>query len=123
MQQKLEDISLPVRLSDQDVQNMGTELANQFVELNRLKSERDQGVADLKEQYKEPIEQAEQAVATLSQALHKGEIVRQVECAKELDFGKGITTIYRRDTGEVIEQRPMTADERQSDLEDQEEES
>lgn len=41
---------------------------------------------------------------------------RPVQCHWEADYAAGTTHCIREDTGEVIEQRPLTADETQVDL-------
>ncbi len=41
---------------------------------------------------------------------------RPVQCHWEADYSAGVTTCVREDTGEVIEQRPLTPDETQVDL-------
>jgi len=49
----------------------------------------------------------------LARELHAGGEKRNVDCEVIRDLGRGLYVIMRKDTGEVIESRPLTAEERQ----------
>ena len=51
-----------------------------------------------------------------SKIIRDGFFHEYAECRKRIDFKTGDVTIYRRDTGEVVEERKITEDERQLEL-------
>lgn len=55
-------------------------------------------------------------VDRLGTLLANGYEYRPVECALSADFARAEIKITRMDTGEIVEQRPMTAEERQREL-------
>lgn len=55
-------------------------------------------------------------VRILSKQVKDGEAVRSVDCELRLNYTKLTATLVRTDTGEITEERPMTEDEKQMDL-------
>jgi hypothetical protein len=52
----------------------------------------------------------------LHRLVEKSEEDCEVNCSQEFDFKKGIVVTRRGDTGEIVERREITPDERQDDL-------
>jgi hypothetical protein len=55
-------------------------------------------------------------MASLAEKVRSGYEHRNVDCLKSLDYRLGTVTITRLDTGEVMRERPMDAEERQMSL-------
>lgn len=103
---------LPVRLSDDEVIERGKQLVENIRKTGKAESERE---AENKKR-KAEIEALELITSKLVDIVEKGEEDRDVECELKKDFERGVVTVVRLDTGEVVETRPMTPDERQEEM-------
>jgi len=56
------------------------------------------------------------SVHRLSREVANGEAVRSVDCELRLNYTTLTASLWRTDTGEMHDQRPMTEDEKQEDL-------
>jgi len=56
------------------------------------------------------------SVHRLSREVANGEAVRSVDCELRLNYTTLAASLVRTDTGEIVETRPMTEDEKQEDL-------
>ena len=56
------------------------------------------------------------SIHRLSREVSNGEAVRSVDCELRLNYTKLTATLVRTDTDEQVEERPMTEDEKQEDL-------
>ncbi len=103
---------LPVKLSD-------AEMAAVAREIGRLNAERQVMEANAKvanDQWKDRIRGVEARVADLATKAHEGQEARPTECQEEYDYRLGEVRVVRTDTGEKLEVRPMTSEERQPTL-------
>ena len=66
--------------------------------------------------FKGRLEELEAEGAQLSQAIRSRMENRLVECVESPSPSRGVVDLVRKDTGEVIDTRPMTLDERQDTL-------
>lgn len=100
---------LPVPLTDRERLEIGADIARsqQIAE----QAERDKKAAD--ENFKGTIESAYADVSSLTQLLRYGKKDRPVQCQIKRDYRLGQVRIIRMDTGETLEDRPMTKAERQ----------
>ena len=82
-------------------------------------SDRTSAEAKLKEvsaSIKAQIAQLDAEISEKALQINNGYEYRNVECRMDKDYRLGSVTITRLDTGEVIRERPMTAEERQMEL-------
>jgi uncharacterized FlaG/YvyC family protein len=82
-------------------------------------SDRSSAEAKLKEvsaSIKAQIAQLDAEISEKALQINNGYEYRNVECRMDKDYRLGTVTITRLDTGEVIRERPMTAEERQMEL-------
>jgi uncharacterized FlaG/YvyC family protein len=82
-------------------------------------SDRASAEAKLKEvsaSIKAQIAQLDAEISEKALQINNGYEYRNVECRMDKDYRLGSVTITRLDTGEVIRERPMTAEERQMEL-------
>ena len=56
------------------------------------------------------------SVHRLSREVANGEAVRSVDCELRLNYTTLTASLWRTDTGEMYDQRPMTEDEKQMDI-------
>lgn len=107
---KLEQpIDLPCHLGEPDKLSMGKRLADVLREQDRLSLERKAAMDGFKQRASLLAEEAHQ----LSGAVSKGYVVRPIECEEMRDYASGRVSTVRLDTGEVLNERAMTTDERQ----------
>lgn len=81
------------------------ELLDLEAEFRRLKAEKNAEIQAKSEQFSEALER-----------MHTGSVLREVACEERHDYGAGIVYVVRLDTVEVVDQRPMSAKERQLGL-------
>ena len=82
-------------------------------------SDRASAEAKLKEvsaSIKAQIAQLDAEISEKALQINNGYEYRNVECRMDKDYRLGSVSITRLDTGEVIRERPMTAEERQMEL-------
>jgi hypothetical protein len=82
-------------------------------------SDRASAEAKLKEvsaSIKAQIAQLDAEISEKALQINNGYEYRNVECRMDKDYRLGSVSITRIDTGEVIRERPMTAEERQMEL-------
>ena len=82
-------------------------------------SDRTSAEAKLKEvsaSIKAQIAQLDAEISEKALQINNGYEYRNIECRMDKDYRLGSVTITRLDTGEVIRERPMTAEERQMEL-------
>jgi len=56
------------------------------------------------------------SIHRLSREVANGEAVRSVDCELRLNYTTLMASLWRTDSGEMYDQRPMTEDEKQEDL-------
>jgi len=104
--------SLPCKLKDDEVLKYGRDLARAHAELDRINNELDSIKAD----YKGKISEQDSLIGKLSVRVHSGVETREVECEELRNWTKARLSVIRKDTGEVIEDRPMREDEKQMEV-------
>lgn len=92
-----------------ELRNLGISLANAVGDLETLAQEKAEFMADLKGRLKD----AQAKVKLLAEKIRTGSEVRVVECRMEKDLLGNVVRFYRLDTGGLVEERPMTPEERQ----------
>lgn len=103
---------LSCNLTDDERLAKGQEAARaleRYDELEQEKKDQTRAIAD-------EMKGLRAATKKLARQLRDGKEVRPVECAEDLEFRTGTVRIIRKDTGEVVETRPMTAKERTPSL-------
>ncbi len=109
---KAKTMSLPCRLTDEEMLLKAAELATLVVEVEhtegRLKVRRTELRAELKK--------GRQRAAELAKVVANRTEDREVEVYEEPDPGTGLVWTVRRDTGARVDSRPMTAEDRQLEL-------
>lgn len=104
--------NLKVELTPEEIAKRAIAMAGQHAELARVTLEE----AEIKKQYKATLARIEAEITEQVVAVNSGFVYREVECEDIEDWdGKRIVSV-RRDTGEEIDQRPMTEKERQLEL-------
>jgi len=104
--------TLKVDLTDAERLDLGRRLA---LEQQHLAESEDRK-AEVAAAIKAEIESHEKTINLLSRTLNHGYDYREVECEVHLDFNSNRVAVARTDNGEVVEERAMTADERQREL-------
>lgn len=103
---------LPVALTRED-------LAAVAVKIGRLSKQRGEMVSQMKQiqsQWKDRIAGVDAQIHDLAQRAEEGVEPRPIECRELLDYRRGEASVVRIDTGEVLEVRPLAAEERQPSL-------
>jgi hypothetical protein len=93
-------------------QEFGDSMAQAVAGIER---EQDQ-LKQVKKDFESRIADHEGNMKRCAERLRSGYEFRPVECEKVLDFKLGNAIITRTDTGEIVEERPLTDDERQDSL-------
>ncbi len=104
--------SLKWFFTEKEQLSMACSFANHHREKMRLEGE----LSSIKKQYASDIEKQDAEISSLAERLNTGWEMRRTECEEDKDFSNGTVTIWRKDTGVSVEDRPMTAEERQQTL-------
>lgn len=103
---------LRCKLTEEELLDRARALANACEEVSAEERRQKEIKSDLKAQ----LEAKEAARAQLSAVVSAGAEYRSIDVEQVFDFETGMVTLYRTDTGEQIERRRMTEDERQMPL-------
>ena len=103
---------LPVQLTPEERQERGDALANSVQQTAALGEEKKAQDAEINGK----IKLSKEVTRKLSQIITTGTEDRDVECDVVKDFKAGTVTTFRSDTGEQVDQRTLTAEERQEEL-------
>lgn len=104
--------SLPCRLTDSELLTKADELS---VVVQEVSAEEDRQT-DVKAQMKAKLTELDARKTRLAITIGRKEEYRDVRCEVQADAQAGTVTVIRMDTGEALETRPMTEDERQRAL-------
>lgn len=99
-------------LSDHEIRTMGQDLARS----NAQKDEAEERKKAVDAQLKSEIESHATRSLSLARTINNGYQYKDVDCAMRFDYLTNTVTTVRTDTGEVIESRAMTTEERQVEL-------
>jgi hypothetical protein len=101
---------LPVKLSRHEIEVLAKEQAQKTIEAARLDEQKKAVVAD----YTGRIKLLESRVAACAVMVDSEEEYRDVLCREELDERTLTVRVVREDTEEIVSQRTMTVQERQT---------
>jgi len=104
--------TLKCKLSDEDLLKTGTDLARSLDEIAELEDE----LESIKASFKGKLTALEAKATSLKNIVRDKCDYRKVDCEQVYDNALGFVTETRLDTGEIIEQRKMTAEERQGTM-------
>ena len=104
---------LPVKLTTREVVERGQLAAQVIRQIDDVDRVKKQAAADAKES----SDRLESELRRLSYIVEREEEDRTVECFWRFDFMKNEKNLIREDTGEVVETKAMTDEERQIALE------
>jgi len=91
---------------------MSEQIASAIRNLKKVQDD----LATVKAQFQSKIKEHEAEIASLSERINSGWEMRNVGCREVRDFNTGSVYVFRDDTEELIEERAMTAEERQPEL-------
>jgi hypothetical protein len=100
---------LKVMFSEKEKVDMAGQIANSIRNLNRVEDE----LASISAEYRSEIKKYQIEIKTTAQKLNTGWEMRSIPCIEKKDYDNGSIQIFRNDTQEMIEERAMTAEERQ----------
>lgn len=89
------------------------DMARQIADKFRVEAEKKAVVSDFKSQ----IEALESSIGNAATKLNNGYEMRNIDCKVVADYDAKLWKFYRLDTGELVRQRKMTADDLQRTLE------
>lgn len=110
---------LAVRVSADVVERAAHEMARLYTDREALKSERRETMAE----FKERMAAFDQRMGELANTVNNSTEQRDVKCRELLYVEENRIDVVRLDTGEVVDSRTATAEDRQEDLELQEREA
>lgn len=99
---------LPVALSDSEWRNYVDAWAREQSKAHETSAEK----AEVMSKFKARIETHENVMNDLGEKVRSHKETRAVECIEKLDDTRYVVELYRSDTGELVETRPMNAQER-----------
>lgn len=103
---------LKVQLPDAELQRLGEDLAR--LEMERVAIETKRSAAARK--YGKLLKETSAKIEPLASSIADGFAWRPVDCMADTDFNEMTLTVWRRDTLEIVEQRPLREDEKQIPL-------
>ena len=103
---------LPVQLNEDELRERGDALAGSVQQTAALVEEKKAQDAEINGK----IKLSKEITRKLSGNIATKTEDREVECDQTKDFERGIVTTFRSDTGEQVDQRAMTAEERQEEM-------
>ena len=113
----VETNTLRVQLTTEEIIAAGDDLAEALGEITDLESELD----ELKKHFKSRITELENKVEQRRKKVHDKSEYRKVDCVEVKNNTNGDVIRIRMDTNEILDERNMTADERQGSLWDDDE--
>lgn len=109
----IETRELPCAVDDKGVNRLAllaAEIAGRLISLQIRKKAEAKLIAS-------EIAEAEEALHNIHGSIRDRREIRNVDCEIVFDFKKGKATVYRMDSGEEVEVREITEEERQLELE------
>ena len=99
---------LTVQLTDLEVENYGRELASCLVKIETLNEQR--------KAITQTIDPLKKRSTVLSQTIEDGNEIRDIECSWQYDWSRSERSLYRLDTGEIVETDIIPEHEKQQHL-------
>lgn len=106
--------TLPCKLDEKDKAQTADDLATAIQQGESLELERKSTLGGLKKRKDNLIER----IHNLTIQVKDGIVMRQVDCELKLNHTKLNAILIRLDTEEVVDERPMTQDEKQMNFDD-----
>lgn len=106
---------LPCKLSEKDKAEAAEDLATAIQQGESLELERKSALGDFKKRKDNLLER----IHNLTISVKDGIMMRSLECELKLNHTKLTATLIRPDTNEVFDERPMTQEEKQMNLDDE----
>ena len=106
--------TLPCKLNEKDKAETAEQLATAIQQGESLELERKSVLGDLKKRKDNLIER----IHNLTIQVKDGIVMRSVDCELKLNHTKLEATLIRIDTKEEVENRPLTLEEKQMNLDD-----
>ena len=103
---------LKYTFNEDEIKELGKSLAKVFND----HTEAEARLKSVSTQIKSEITALEGTMGSMAEKIRSGYEHRDIECKREFNYRLGSVTITRLDTGEVVEERPMDAEERQRKL-------
>ena len=100
---------LKYTFTEEELREKAREMARSVAEAERAE---DEGKS-FKKQIDSRVAQAQAQIRICSENIRSGYEFRNIECDKVIDYRKGICTVVRLDTGEIVHERPLRPDEAQ----------
>ncbi|MDF2457656.1 MAG: hypothetical protein K0S79_72 [Nitrospira sp.] len=98
---------LPVSLTPERKAALGEDLAEHTFQLQRLEETK----KEIAERHTKAIKDVKGTISKLAELMHNGLEMKPVICLQEMDLDHNKLVVRRQDTNEIIEERPLTADE------------
>lgn len=92
------------------------DMAGQIANCIREKKSNEDELASISSQYKSNVKRLEAEIAGFAEKLNTGWEMRRAECFEIRDYATGNLSVIRKETGEVVEERALTGEERQMGL-------
>lgn len=106
---------LPVQLKEDEIKVKGEELAKAVDEHRKLEDEKKASAADFTKRLKASTAN----IIEVAKIVETGKEMREVPVRKDFDAKLNLCRIFRTDTDELVEARPMTEEEYQTELFDE----
>jgi hypothetical protein len=103
---------LPYQLNAEELNNLGLEMANQVATQGELEESK----ASFMTGYKKEMDEVKGAIKLVATKIRSGLETRLIECRVEKDYLAGKVFVRRNDTGDLVEERAMSTEERQKHL-------
>jgi hypothetical protein len=105
--------TLPCKLTTEEIADAAEELASAIQELEGVEIEK-KAVA---KEYNSQVDNIKKRIHRLMTHVKNGVAYRSVKCDLQFHIKKVLAILVREDTGDIIEERPMTEEEKQMQIE------
>ena len=105
--------TLPVALTDAEKLSFGSRLSHALARITELENDHDQ----VKKDHKQAVGAVQAEVVALGKIVRTGQEKRPVPCLETFNFPASTIDVHRLDTKEKVENRTMTVQERQLEME------
>jgi len=112
MRNKISKEFLKCMLTNDEKLDLSSSLAEAYTGIQELEEQKKSAMSALKAQ----IDSKTADATRMARLVHDGYEMRHVECETIYDLSLKLATVLRKDTGEVLKERPMTQDELQEEL-------
>lgn len=103
---------LPVKLDHETLFARGQELGKKESDLAKLAEDKKAAAS----KFKSKIEECAAEITKLSSAVNTGYEDQEIGCSWRLDYQRKCAELFRDDTGEIVQSRPLTREELQEAL-------